>query len=93
MLSENLDAEGRAVDHGGVSVTVQQRLADQIVHDCPEPSLGPYCCLGSPSQVVVAAGQQVGDIGRASQRRRVLSVVARSCRFAAGREGGVVVVG
>jgi hypothetical protein len=69
LLGENLDAKGGAVDHGGVLVTVKQRLADQIVQDCSEPALGPYCCLGSPSQVVVAAGEQVGDIGRAGQRR------------------------
>jgi hypothetical protein len=63
LIGEDLDAEDGSVEHGGVLVTVKQRMADQVVHDCPEPTFGPYCCLGSPSQVVVAAGQQVGTCG------------------------------
>ena len=64
LIGEDLAAEGGAVEHGGVLAPVKQRLADQVVHDCPEPTLGPGCCLGSPPQVVVAAGQQIGRSSR-----------------------------
>src|SRR5271166_2983019 len=67
---------GGVVEYGGVLAPVKQRLADQVVRDCPEPTLGPCCCLGSPPQVVVAAGQQVARISRAGQRRGMLSVVS-----------------
>ncbi len=60
---------------------VKQRLADQVVHDCPEPTLGPSCCLGSPPKGVIAAGQQVARISRAGQRRGMLSVVSCPCRL------------
>ncbi len=93
LISEDLDADGGAGENGGVLAAVKQRLAHQVVHDCPEPALGPYCCLGSPSQVILAAGQQVGDVGGAGQRRGVLSVITRSCRLAASCQGRVEVIG
>jgi hypothetical protein len=92
LIGEDVDAEGGAIEHGGVLAPVKQRLADQFVHDCPEPTPGPYCCLGSPPQVVVAAGQQIARISRAGQRRGMLSVVSCPCRLPTGSEGGVEVI-
>ena len=78
-----MDAEGGAVEHLGVLATVEQRLAYQVVDDCPEPALGPCCCLGSPSQVVVAAGQQVAGVAScwsAAASARRCSVPVPPCR-------------
>jgi hypothetical protein len=35
LVSKHMDAQSRAIEHG--SVPVQQRLADQVVHDLPQP--------------------------------------------------------
>jgi hypothetical protein len=49
LVGEDMDAQGRAVEHGGVLAAVEQRLAYQVVHDHPELAFGSCRSLGPPS--------------------------------------------
>ena len=89
-FSLSICARDRSFD---ISRPSSSDLRNQVVHDCPEPTLGPSCCLGSPPKVVIAAGQQVARISRAGQRRGMRSVVSCPCRLPRGSEGGVEVIG
>ena len=60
LVCENLDTQCRAIEHGGVLSTVEQRLAYQVMDDCSQSTFGTNCRLGAPPQLVVVTGQQVG---------------------------------
>jgi hypothetical protein len=57
LVGEDMDAEGRAVQHLGVLAPVEQRLAYQAVDDRPEPAFRPCRSLGAPAQLVLPTGQ------------------------------------
>ena len=57
LVSQDLDAQGRAIEHDGLLMPVEQRPAYQVMHGRSQPTFGSCRCLGLPPQIIFMTGQ------------------------------------